>query len=39
MTKEDNQYFDNSAKCWIPDNDYIDNNVKVRDQCDLTGKY
>ena len=27
------------TKCWICDNDYIDNNVKVRDHCHITGKY
>ena len=31
MTKKDNKDFDNSTKCWICDNDYIDNDVKVRD--------
>ena len=33
MTKEDNEHFKNSSKCWIYDNDYIDNDVKVRDHC------
>ena len=27
MTKEDHEDFKNSAKCWICDNDYIDNDV------------
>ena len=31
MTKEDNEDFKNSTKCWICDNDYIDTDVKVRD--------
>ena len=31
MTKEDNENFKNSLKCWICDNDYVDNGVKVRD--------
>ena len=31
MTKENNENFKNSTKCWICDNDYIDNDVKVRD--------
>ena len=31
--------FMNSAKCWICDNDYIDNDVKIRDHCHITGKY
>ena len=29
----------NSAKCWICDNDYVDNDVKVRDHCHIPGKY
>ena len=39
MTKEDNEDFENSTKCWICDNDYIDTDVKVRDYCHITGKY
>ena len=31
MTKEDNEDFKNSTKCWICDNDHVDNDVKVRD--------
>ena len=31
MTKENNENFKNSTKCWTCDNDYIDNDVKVRD--------
>ena len=27
------------SKCWICDNDYIDNNVKIKDNCHITGKY
>ena len=38
MTIEDNEDFKNSTKCWICDNDYIDNDVKVRDHCHITGK-
>ena len=37
--KEDNEIFKNSTKCWICDNDYIDNDVKVRDHCHITEKY
>ena len=33
MTKEDNEDFENSTKCQICDNDYIDNDVKIRDHC------
>ena len=39
MTKEDNKYFKKSTKCWICINDYVDNDVKVRDRCHITGKY
>ena len=39
MTKQDNEDFENSTKCWICDNDYIDNDVKVKDHCHITGKY
>ena len=28
ITKEDNEDFKNSAKCWICDNYYIDTNIK-----------
>ena len=39
MTKEGNEEFKNSTKCWICDGDYVDNDVKVRDHCQITGKY
>ena len=39
ITKEDNENFKNSTKCWIGDNDYINNDVKVRDRYRITGKY
>ena len=39
MTKEDNEDFKNSTKCWICDNDYVDNDLKVRDHCYIIGKY
>ena len=39
MTKEDNEDFKNSTKCWICDNDYADNDVKQRDHCHITGIY
>ena len=39
MTKEDNKNFKNSTKCWICDFDFIDNDVKVRGRCHITGKY
>ena len=39
MTSEDNENFKNSCKCWICDNDYVDNDVKVRGHYHITGKY
>ena len=39
MTKKGDEDFENSTKCWICDNDYVDGNVKVRDHCHITGKY
>ena len=39
MTKEDNENFKDSTKCWICDNDYVGNDVKVRDQSRITEKY
>ena len=39
MNKKDNEDFKNSTKCWICDNDYIDNDVKLRDHCHITRKY
>ena len=39
MTEEDNEDFKNSTKCWICDNDYVDNDIKVKDKCHITGKY
>ena len=38
MTKEDNEDFKNSTKCWTCGNDYIDNDVNVRHHCYITGK-
>ena len=39
MTKEDNEYFENCTKCWICDKDYIEDDVKVRDHCHITGNF
>ena len=39
MTKKENEDFKNFTKCWICDNYYIDNDVKIRDHCDITEKY
>ena len=38
-TKEDNKDFENSTKCCIFDNDYVDDDVKARDHCHITEKY
>ena len=38
VTIEDNRSFKNSARCWIYGYDYIENDVKVRDHCHITGK-
>ena len=35
MAKEDNENFNNSTKGWICDNNYIDNDVEVRDHCHI----
>ena len=37
MTKEDDKDFENSTKCWICDNVYVDGDVKVRDHCHIIG--
>ena len=29
----------NSSNCWICDNDYVDNDVNVRDHCHINEKY
>ena len=39
IAKEGNEDSKNSNKCWICDDDYIDNDVKVRDHSHITGKY
>ena len=36
---EDNENFKNFTKCYICDNDYVDNDFKVRDHCHITEKY
>ena len=38
LTKEDDEDFENSTKCWICDNDYVVNDVKVRDHCHINWK-
>ena len=39
MTQEDDENFENSTKCWICGADYFYGDVKVRDNCHITGKY
>ena len=39
ITKEDNEDFKNTTKCWICDNAYVDNAVKVRHHCHVNVKY
>ena len=39
MTKEDYKDFTKSTKYWTCDNDYVDNDNKLRDNCHITGKY
>ena len=36
MTKNDDEEFKNSTKCWICDNVYVKSDVKVRDRCHIT---
>ena len=39
MTKRREWKFQELYKCRICENDYVDNYVKVRDHCHITGKY
>ena len=39
MNKEGNEEFKNSIKCWICDNDYDDNDIKVRNHSHITRKF
>ena len=39
MTKKNDENFESSAKCWISDNSFVEDDVKVRDHCHVTGKY
>ena len=38
MAKEDNEDLKNSNKFWVCDNDYVENDVKIRDYCHITGR-
>ena len=33
MTKRNNEDFENSAKCWICGNDYVENDAQVGNHC------
>ena len=39
MTKNNNENFESSAKCSICSNTFLENDVKVRDHCHMTGTY
>ena len=39
ITKKDIEDFENSTKCWIYDNDYVDSDIKVRDHSHIIGKF
>ena len=39
MTKKDYKDFENSTKYWICDNSYVDDDAKVRDHYQITGKF
>ena len=39
MTKEGNEIFENSTKCWICDNCYIANDLETIVNCHVTGRY
>ena len=39
IAKENNEDFEKSTKCWTCENNYVDNDLKVRDHCHITGKY
>ena len=39
MTNVYNEDFKNSTKCWICENDYVDNDVRLRDHYHMSGNY
>ena len=39
MTKEDDEHFESFTKCWIYDNAFAKDDVKVRNHCRVTWKY
>ena len=38
MTKEDNENFECSTKCWICDYVFVEDDLKVKDHCHVTRK-
>ena len=39
MTKEYDEDFKNSTKCWICDNAYVGGDIKAKGHCHIAGKY
>ena len=39
MTEEEEELFKGADKCYICGNKYLDNEIRVRDHCHITGKY
>ena len=39
MSQKDDEDFENSNKCWICDNVYVESDVKVRNHCHILVKY
>ena len=39
MTKENKRDFKKATRCYICDKPYIDNDIRVRDHCHITGEY
>lgn len=39
MTKKDEKNFENSTKCYICVNVYVDGEIKLRDHCHIAGKH
>ena len=37
-TEKNNEGFKNSNKCWICDNDFVEDDVEVRYHCQITRK-
>ena len=39
MTRKDDEGFENSTKCYISDNGYVDGDLRVKDHFHITRKY